>query len=96
LKIHQWHDIISGMSPNVAAKSMRPTVRPIYQGYEQGGLLYFTFEGQEMVDVVRERCEFDMHREGGTSLQAYCNTRVSPKAYGAALAIEELIHKEAS
>jgi hypothetical protein len=66
------------------------------QGYEQGGLLYFTFEGQEMVAVVRERREFDKHRERGTPLQTYCNTPVSYRVWGAALAIEELIPKEPS
>ena len=47
-----------------------------------------------MVAVVRERSEFDKHRTGGTALQTYCNTLVSDRAYGAALAIEELIPKE--
>ena len=47
-----------------------------------------------MVAVVRERCEFDNHRKQGTSLQTYCNTLVSDRAYGAALAIEDLIPKE--
>jgi hypothetical protein len=76
------------------SKATGPTIRPTLQGYEQGGLLYFTFEGQEMVAVVRERCEFDKHRAGGTSLQTYCNTLVSDRAYGAVLAIEQLIPKE--
>jgi len=82
------------MPPAKASKASGPTIRPMVQGYEQGGLLYFTFEGQEMVAVVRERREFDKHRERGTSLQAYCNTPVSYSAHGAVLAIEELIPKE--
>ncbi|HXJ94946.1 MAG TPA: hypothetical protein VMT20_19060 [Terriglobia bacterium] len=90
----EGYGIILGVSSGKTPKATGPTVRPMFQGYEQGGLLYFTFEGQEMVAVVRERCEFDKHRERGTSLQAYCNTSVSDKAYGAALAIEELIPKE--
>ncbi len=82
------------MSTGKTTKATGPTVRPGFQGYEAGGLLYFTFEGQEMVAVVRERCEFDNHRKQGTSLQTYCNTLVSDRAYGAALAIEDLIPKE--
>src|SRR3989442_826888 len=53
-------------------KPTGPTIRPIFQGYEQGGLLYFTFEDTEMVAIVRDRAEFDKHRESGTALQAYC------------------------
>ena len=64
------------------------------QGYEQGGLVYFMFEGQEMVAIVRERSEFHKHRASGTPLQTYCNTCVSDRTYGAALAIEELIPKD--
>ena len=70
-----------------------PIIRSISQGYEQGGLVYFTFEDREMVAIVRDRAEFDKHRERGTALQAYCNSLVSDKAYGAALALEELIPK---
>ena len=47
-----------------------------------------------MVAVVRERSDFDRHRERGTSLQAYCNSLVSDRVYGATLEIEELIPKE--
>ena len=77
-----------------ASKPTGPTIRPIFQGYEQGGLLYFTFEGREMVAVVRERSDFDRHRKRGTSLQAYCDSLVSDRVYGAALEIERLIPKE--
>ena len=64
-----------------------------HQGYETGGLVYFTFEGKEMVAVIRDRSEFDKHLKRGTSLQSYANTVVSDKAYGAALAIVDLIPK---
>jgi len=80
--------------PKNTSKPTGLTIRPILQGYEQGGLLYFTFEGREMVAVVRERSDFDRHRERGTSLQAYCNSLVSDRVYGATLEIEELIPKE--
>lgn len=60
-------------------------------GYETGGLLYFRFEGREMVAVIRDRSEFDKHLARGTSLEGYLNTAVSDKAYGAALVIEKLI-----
>jgi hypothetical protein len=75
-------------------KSTGPTIHPISQGYEQGGLLYFTFEDREMVAVVRERSEFDKQREHGRSLQAYCNSLVSARVYAAVLALEDLIPKE--
>lgn len=60
-------------------------------GYEQGGLLYFRVEGKEMVAVVRERKDFDKHRERGTSLQDYLNTEVGYSAYGATLELEKLV-----
>jgi hypothetical protein len=63
----------------------------IQDGYEQGGLLYFRFEGREMVAIIRDRSEFDKHLKLGTQLQGYVNTLVSDKAYGAALEIEKLI-----
>lgn len=66
----------------------------IVDGYEQGGLLYFRFEGREMVAVIRERADFDQHLKRGTSLQGYCNSIVTPEAYGAAKEIEKLIPKK--
>ena len=60
-------------------------------GYETGCLLYFRFEGREMVAIIRDRAEFDKHLKLGTSLQSYANTLVTDEAYGAALAIEKLI-----
>lgn len=41
--------------------------------------------------MIRERSEFDKHVRQGTSLDRYINTLVSYEAYGAALAINELI-----
>ena len=60
-------------------------------GYETGGLLYFRFEGREMVAVIRERSQFDQHQQCGTSLQGYIDTNVSNEVYGAGLALDELI-----
>ena len=88
------HTILNMPNPTNHSKLTGPTIRPIFQGYEQGGLLYFSFDGREMVAIVRDRAEFDSHRERGTSLQAYCDSLVSTGAYGAAPALEELIPKE--
>jgi len=68
----------------------------LHDGYESGGLVYFRFKNREMVAVIRDRSQFDEHRERGTSLQDYIDTAVSHEAYGAGLAIDELIpEKEA-
>ena len=68
----------------------------IQDGYEQGGLLYFRFEGKQMVAVIRERADFDRHRKSNRTLQEYCNSLVSDAAYGAALEIEKLIPERTS
>ena len=67
----------------------------IVDGYDHGGLLYFRFDGKEMVAVVRERPDFDQHRHDGTPLPSYVNTEVGPSAYGASLALEQLIPEKA-
>jgi hypothetical protein len=60
-------------------------------GYEQGGLLYFQFEGKEMVAIVRERKDLDKQLRNRVSLETYLNSLVSDSAYGAALELEKLI-----
>ena len=67
---------------------------PRYQGYEQGGLVYFDIDGNEMVLIVRERAEFDNACEFGMSVQEYANSVVSPRAYDSAKAIEAAIEKK--
>lgn len=59
--------------------------------YERGGLLYFNFDGQEMVAVVRDRKSFDKHWKDGTTLKDYVQIDVGVKGYDAAKAIEALI-----
>jgi|GEM_PF-4559180 len=63
-------------------------------GYETGGLVYFHFEGKRMVAVIRDRSEFDKHLRLGTSLQSYADTLVSDEAYGAGLALRDLLPKK--
>lgn len=60
-------------------------------GYEQGGLVYFTMNGKEMVLIVRERAVFHRYANGGKSLEKYVNSAVSDLAYEAATALEKLI-----
>jgi hypothetical protein len=60
-------------------------------GYEQGGLVYFTMNGKEMVLVVRERTVFHRYANGGKSLENYVNSVVSDLAYEAAKALEGMI-----
>jgi len=63
----------------------------LQDGYEQGGLVNFRMHGKEMVLIVRERRDFNKMREKGSSLQQYCDSRVTSVAYDAAMAIEALI-----
>ena len=56
-------------------------------------MLYFEFEGREMVLIVREWKDFDRCRKAGHSLQQYCDSPVSDSAYGAVLALKEMIPK---
>jgi hypothetical protein len=65
-------------------------------GYEQGGLVYFTMDGKEMVLVVRERLVFDRHVRGGTTVREYVNTLPSDRTYAAAKAIEGLLPRTKS
>lgn len=60
-------------------------------GYEQGGLVYFTMDGKEMVLIIRERKVFDRYARGGKTLREYANSIVSDLAYEAAKALEKLI-----
>jgi len=60
-------------------------------GYEQGGLVYFTMDGHEMVLIVRERRAFDVYARHDKTLKQYANSRVSNLAYAAAKALENLI-----
>jgi len=72
----------------------KPELRDLFRyggAYETGGLLYFQFEGKEMVAIIRDRTEFDSHLKRGTTLEKYVDAPVSWKAYGAALVLEELI-----
>jgi hypothetical protein len=60
-------------------------------GYETGGLIYFTMNGKEMVLVVRERNVFHRYANGGKSLESYVSSVVSNLAYEAPVALEGLI-----
>jgi hypothetical protein len=63
-------------------------------GYETGGLVYFRFEGKEILAIIRDRSVFDKHLKDRSTLQSYANSLVSDEAYGAALLLEKMIPVE--
>ena len=76
---------LSGLAIRTAPDGCGP------DGYEQGGLVYFTMDGKEMVLIVRERKDFDRHAREGKTLRGYANSIVSDPACEAAQALVKLI-----
>lgn len=78
--------------PTVKATGKEGLVRSDLDTYEIPGVLYFHFNGRQMVAIVREQAEFDRRIGDGDSLDGYANKCMPSRvAIEAATTLFELI-----